>query len=124
MEKVNARFLRKDQFPIDFTAADMIVVDCSFISLRLILPPIIPFLKKGGTIIALIKPQFEAGKTEVSKGRGVITDPEIHQRVLAGLRVFCKELVGISWKECVQSPILGPAGNKEFLVHLQYFNKE
>lgn len=124
MEKVNARFLRKDQFPIDFTAADMIVVDCSFISLRLILPPIIPFLKKGGTIIALIKPQFEAGKTEVSRGRGVITDPEIHQRVLAGLRVFCKELVGISWKECVQSPILGPAGNKEFLVHLQYFNKE
>lgn len=120
MERVNARFLSWNHFEgMDFHGADIIVVDCSFISLRLILPPLIPFLKPGASIVALIKPQFEAGKSEVSKGHGVISDPNIHQRVLVELETFCKSLVGIQWLQYVESPILGPAGNKEFLVHLK-----
>lgn len=119
MERLNARFLNRSHFDSHFTGVELVVVDCSFISLRLILPPLIPFLKPAGNLVALIKPQFEAGKSEVSKGRGVIRDPEIHQRVLAELEEFCKTLPGIVWREYVESPILGPAGNKEFLVRLE-----
>src|SRR6185437_2838599 len=79
MEKINARFLQPDRFP---APADLAVIDCSFISLKKILPPAVPLLKAGGKIVALIKPQFEAGKAEVDKGRGVITDAAIHERVL------------------------------------------
>jgi 23S rRNA (cytidine1920-2'-O)/16S rRNA (cytidine1409-2'-O)-methyltransferase len=118
MERLNARFLDRSHFDEQFRGADIIVVDCSFISLRLILPPIIPFLKPGGRIVALIKPQFEAGKGEVARGKGVISNPEIHQRVLVELEEFCKTLPSIRWGQVVQSPLLGPAGNKEFLVYL------
>jgi 23S rRNA (cytidine1920-2'-O)/16S rRNA (cytidine1409-2'-O)-methyltransferase len=64
------------------------VIDCSFISLRKILPPPLPLLKANGKIVALIKPQFEAGKAEADKGRGVITDAAIHERVLNELENF------------------------------------
>jgi 23S rRNA (cytidine1920-2'-O)/16S rRNA (cytidine1409-2'-O)-methyltransferase len=99
--------------------ADFIVVDCSFISLKKILPPTVPLLKPDGKIVALIKPQFEAGKAEVDKGRGVITDAAIHERVLAELKDFVTAQAGLCWRGVVESPLLGPAGNKEFLALIE-----
>jgi 23S rRNA (cytidine1920-2'-O)/16S rRNA (cytidine1409-2'-O)-methyltransferase len=116
MEKTNARFLKPENFP---TPADLIVADCSFISLTKILPPAVPLLKSDGKIVALIKPQFEAGKAEVDKGRGVITDAAIHERVLAELKDFVAAQAGLSWRGVVESPLLGPAGNKEFLALIE-----
>jgi 23S rRNA (cytidine1920-2'-O)/16S rRNA (cytidine1409-2'-O)-methyltransferase len=116
MEKTNARFLKPEHFP---APADLIVADCSFISLSKILPPAVPLLKPGGKIVALIKPQFEAGKEEVDKGRGVITDSAIHERVLSELREFVSAQAGLCWCGVVESPLLGPAGNKEFLALIE-----
>ena len=116
MEKTNARFLKPEQFPQPF---DLAVIDCSFISLRKILPPAIPLLKPDGKIVALIKPQFEAGKAEADKGRGVISDPKIHERILSELREFVSAQAGLCWRDVVESPLLGPAGNKEFLVLIE-----
>ncbi len=116
MEKTNARFLKPESFP---ALADMVVVDCSFISLKKILPPAVPLLKPGGKIVALIKPQFEAGKAEADKGRGVITDTAIHERVLAELEEFVSTQTGLCWRGMVESPLLGPAGNKEFLALIE-----
>ena len=116
MEKTNARFLTPEKFP---ARADLVVVDCSFISLRKILPPAVPLLKPDGKIVALIKPQFEAGKAEADKGRGVITDAAIHERVLAELKDFVSAQAGLCWRGVVESPLLGPAGNKEFLALIE-----
>jgi predicted rRNA methylase YqxC with S4 and FtsJ domains len=99
--------------------ADIIVVDCSFISLKKILPPAVPLLKAAGRIVALIKPQFEAGKAEVDKGRGVIKDATVHERVLAELKEFVTSQAGLCWRGVVESPLLGPAGNKEFLALIE-----
>jgi 23S rRNA (cytidine1920-2'-O)/16S rRNA (cytidine1409-2'-O)-methyltransferase len=119
MEKTNARLLTAAQFPPPFAPADMAVIDCSFISLRKILPAAVPLLKPDGKIVALIKPQFEAGKAEADKGRGVIRDAAIHERVLEELRKFVGEQSGLRWRNVVESPLLGPAGNKEFLVLIE-----
>ena len=116
MEKTNARHLKPESLP---ALADLAVIDCSFISLKKILPSAVPLLKPGGKIIALIKPQFEAGKEEADKGRGVITDPVIHQRVLAELEDFISAQAGLCWRGVVESPLLGPAGNKEFLALIE-----
>ena len=116
MEKTNARYLRPENFP---APADLAVVDCSFISLKKILPPAVPLLKPDGRIIALIKPQFEAGKAEVDKGRGVIKDAAVHERVLAELKEFVSSQAGLCWRGVVESPLLGPAGNKEFLALIE-----
>ena len=116
MEKTNARHLKPEQFPVP---ADLAVIDCSFISLKKILPPAIPLIQPGGRIVALIKPQFEAGKEEADKGRGVITDGAIHSRVLAELQEFVTAQAGLSWRGVVESPLLGPAGNKEFLALIE-----
>ena len=119
MEKTNARLLTAAQFPQPFTPADLAVIDCSFISLRKILPAAVPLLKPDGKIVALIKPQFEAGKAEADKGRGVIRDAAIHERVQEELRKFVAGQSGLSWRNVVESPLLGPAGNKEFLVLIE-----
>lgn len=119
MEKTNARHLSPAQFPQPFSPFDVVVVDCSFISLRKILPPAVALLKPNGKLVALIKPQFEAGKAEVDRGAGVIRDPAIHERVLAELREFVGGQPGLNWKQLTQSPLLGPAGNKEFLVLIE-----
>ena len=116
MEKTNARNLRPENFPV---FADLAAIDCSFISLKKILPPAVPLLKTEGKIVALIKPQFEAGKAEADKGRGVITDPVVHERVLAELREFVAAQSGLCWRGVVESPLLGPAGNKEFLTLIE-----
>jgi len=119
MEKTNARHLTRAGFAQPFSGADLIVVDCSFISLRTILPPAIPLLGDGGRIIALIKPQFEAGKAEADRGRGVISDPAVHERVIADLQAFISAGTSLVWRQFTESPIQGPAGNREFLVLLE-----
>ncbi len=119
MEKTNARGLTADKFPPPFHPADLVVIDCSFISLRKILPPAVALLRSSGKIVALIKPQFEAGKAEADKGAGVIRDPLIHQRVLRELKEFVAGLPGLHWSSVTESPLLGPAGNKEFLVLIE-----
>jgi 23S rRNA (cytidine1920-2'-O)/16S rRNA (cytidine1409-2'-O)-methyltransferase len=122
MEKTNARFLTARSFPDGFSPVDLIVADCSFISLKNIVPAAIPLLRNGGEMIALIKPQFEAGKKEVDRGRGVITDPRIHQRVIDELRAFIESETPLCWRQIAESPLRGPAGNKEFLVRLEKEN--
>lgn len=119
MEKTNARDLTMKKFPEAFAGAEVVVIDCSFISLQKLLPAAIALLKPGGNILALVKPQFEAGKVEVDKGEGVITDPKIHERVLAELRGFVETLPGMTWRGVTESPLRGPAGNKEFLLLLE-----
>ena len=119
MEKTNARTLTAAQFPQPFSPVDLSVIDCSFISLRKILPAAIALVKPLGNIVALIKPQFEAGKEEADRGAGVISDPAIHARVLEELAEFVAGLGGVEWRGVVESPLLGPAGNKEFLVLIE-----
>lgn len=119
MERTNARHLTPDRFPHPFQPADLVVIDCSFISLTKILPVAEPLLRPCGKIVALIKPQFEAGKAEADRGAGVISDPVIHARVLKDLENFVRSLSPLAWLGVIESPLLGPAGNKEFLVLLE-----
>lgn len=119
MENVNARNLTPASFPSGFSAADLVVIDCSFISLRKIVPNAVALLAQTGSIVALIKPQFEAGKLEADRGGGVIRDPAIHDRVLGELKEFTQSLATLCWKGVTESPLMGPAGNKEFLVLLE-----
>lgn len=119
MEKSNARGLTPASFPQPFHPVDWVVIDCSFISLKKIVPAAIALLRPNGKIIALIKPQFEAGRAEAARGAGVIRDPEIHQRVIRELQEFVESLPELRWQDTVESPVLGPAGNKEFLALLE-----
>lgn len=119
MEKTNARHLTAAQFPQPFVPADLAVIDCSFISLRKILPAAVALLQANGNIVALIKPQFEAGKEEADRGHGVIHDPAVHERILDELHEFVAAQSGLKWRGVVESPLLGPAGNKEFLVLIE-----
>lgn len=119
MEKLNARTLTPAAFPPPFALADLVVIDCSFISLRKIIPAGIALVRPSGKIIALIKPQFEAGKAEADKGAGVIRDPEIHRRILDELQQFVAGVPGLRWLNTTPSPVLGPAGNREFLALLE-----
>ena len=116
MEKVNARHLQPEQMPSPFLGVDLVVIDCSFISLTKILPTAVKLAIPGGMIVALIKPQFEAGKAAVDEGKGVIRDPKIHQQVIDALKDFVRNKLHLNWIDVTESPILGPAGNKEFLV--------
>jgi len=119
MEKTNARMLTPAQFPAPFALGDLITIDCSFISLRKIIPPATGLLRPGGRIVALLKPQFEAGKDEVDKGEGVITDPAVHDQVIGDFAKFLGTQKGIVWRGITESPLLGPAGNKEFLTLIE-----
>src|ERR1700722_9294865 len=112
MERTNARDLTPAAFPQPFAPFELAVIDCSFISLSKILPVAVALLRASARIIALVKPQFEAGKAEADKGRGVITDPAVHERVLAELQEFAGKQAGLCWRGVVESPLLGPAGNK------------
>jgi 23S rRNA (cytidine1920-2'-O)/16S rRNA (cytidine1409-2'-O)-methyltransferase len=113
MERTNARYLTAEDFtePIDFA-----VIDASFISLKLLIPPLLPLFQKNTSILALIKPQFEVGRGKVGKG-GVVRDPALHQEVIDEIVIFCRTL-GLESLGITPSPILGPKGNKEFLIHL------
>jgi len=118
MERTNARHLRPTSFPQPFEPFDLAVIDCSFISLRQILPATVDLLPPGGRVVALVKPQFEAGKAEADKGHGVIRDPQVHRRVLDELRAFVKDESPLEWIAETESPLIGPAGNREFLILL------
>jgi 23S rRNA (cytidine1920-2'-O)/16S rRNA (cytidine1409-2'-O)-methyltransferase len=122
MEKTNARDLTPARFPPPFNPVEIIVIDCSFISLKKILPPVIALLRPCGKIVALIKPQFEAGKAEADRGAGVIRDPAIHQRVVSEIKDFIGTQPGLRWHGVTDSPITGPAGNKEFLVLIEKYS--
>jgi 23S rRNA (cytidine1920-2'-O)/16S rRNA (cytidine1409-2'-O)-methyltransferase len=94
-------------------------MDLSFISLTAVLPAVWPLLRAGGTLVALVKPQFEAGKAEVDKGRGVIRDPAVQAATLATVRDFAaRELPGATVVGAIDSPITGADGNREFLLCL------
>ncbi|MFH1215870.1 MAG: TlyA family RNA methyltransferase [Pseudomonadota bacterium] len=113
MERTNARHLQPGDIP---EPIDLAVIDASFISLKLLLPPILPFFKNNPVIIALIKPQFEVGKGKVGKG-GVVRDQELHGEVVEEISRFAASLQ-LTSRGVTESPILGPKGNKEFLIHL------
>lgn len=112
MERTNARLLRPLPEPVDAA-----VVDVSFISLRLVLPVVRRLLREHGWVVALIKPQFEAGPRLVGKG-GVVRDPAVHGRVVDEV-LRAAEALGFQHAGLCPSPLLGPAGNREFLVHLR-----
>ena len=118
MERTNARHLTPASFPQPFEPFDLAVVDCSFISLRQILPATVDLLPPGGQVVVLVKPQFEAGKAEADKGQGVIRDPQVHRRVLDELHAFVNDESPLEWVAEIESPLTGPAGNREFLVLL------
>jgi 23S rRNA (cytidine1920-2'-O)/16S rRNA (cytidine1409-2'-O)-methyltransferase len=118
IEKINARHLSATDLPrTDF---DAIVMDLSFISLKSVLPAVWPFLRAGGTLVALVKPQFEAGKAEVDKGRGIIRDAAVQDAVLADIQAFAlAQLPGAALVGTMDSPITGTDGNREFLLGLR-----
>jgi 23S rRNA (cytidine1920-2'-O)/16S rRNA (cytidine1409-2'-O)-methyltransferase len=119
LEQTNARDISVASLPTPCSAADIVTIDCSFISLRKILPAAIALLKAGGKLVALIKPQFEAGKTEADRGKGVIRDPSIHSRVLQELETFVATLPFTRWCGVTESPLTGHAGNKEFFALIE-----
>jgi 23S rRNA (cytidine1920-2'-O)/16S rRNA (cytidine1409-2'-O)-methyltransferase len=98
-------------------AVDLITIDSWFISLRIVVPEALRFLKPDGRIIALIKPQFEVGKGKVGKG-GVVRESRQHQAVIAGLVQYFTEQ-GLVCGPVMPSPILGPKGNREFIILLR-----
>ncbi len=97
---------------------DLVTIDVSFISLRIVVPAIFKFMKKGAGILALIKPQFEVGKGKVGKG-GVVRDPALHDEVIKSLSSFFTE-IGLLCDPVIPSPILGPKGNREFIVFMKH----
>lgn len=120
LEGVNAREMKAAVFAQPWKPFDLATADCSFISLRLILPTTAALVRPGGLVLALVKPQFEAGRQEASRGRGVIRDPEVHRRVLDDLKDFiATPSLGLEWTGVTESPLTGPAGNKEFLACLK-----
>ena len=118
IEKTNARHLTRGSLP--FNSYPLIVMDLSFISLTKVLPAVWNFCATGGHLVALIKPQFEAQKSEVNAGKGVIRDEAIHERVVQEIQSFaCNELTGAQLIGTMVSPIKGTDGNVEFLIGLQ-----
>jgi 23S rRNA (cytidine1920-2'-O)/16S rRNA (cytidine1409-2'-O)-methyltransferase len=113
-ERVNARTLTPGDLP---DPVDLVVIDVSFISLRHIFPALPALLTPAGDIVALVKPQFEAGRAEVGKG-GVITDPAVHDAVLVRVTSDA-EAAGLERIAMTPSPITGATGNREFFLHLR-----
>jgi 23S rRNA (cytidine1920-2'-O)/16S rRNA (cytidine1409-2'-O)-methyltransferase len=118
LERVNARALTPDQLPLEERVFDLITIDVSFISLRHILPAAVRLLRRRGDIIALVKPQFEAGREEVGKG-GLVRDAAVHERVIQEVAAAASELGLIRAGES-PSPIEGAEGNREFFLHFRH----
>ena len=117
IERVNARSLDPAQLPGYARAFDLAVMDVSFISVRQVLPAIVPLLRSGADMIVLVKPQFEAGRDEVGKG-GLVRDAEVHARVVEEVAAAASAL-GLSRVATTESPITGTEGNREFFLHLR-----
>ena len=114
ISKTHIRELTKHQVP---ELVDLVVIDVSFISLEKVLPFVHPFLKEGGQIITLVKPQFEAGKENVPK-TGIIKDTKIHLEVVENVKKYAL-MSNFNYLEHIDSPVLGGDGNKEFLMLLE-----
>ena len=112
-ERTNARYLTPDDFQ---ERMNFLTVDASFISLRLLLPALVPLLTPQAEAILLIKPQFEVGKGEVGKG-GVVRDARQHRQVLQAV-LTAAQAYGLGLRAAIPSPLAGPKGNREFLAHL------
>lgn len=112
MDRQNVRTITELPEPVSIVS-----IDVSFIGLHLVLPAARAVLDPGGEIVALVKPQFEAGRADVGKG-GVVRDPAVHQRVLREV-VAAADCLGLGVYGVTASPLLGPAGNREFLIHLK-----
>jgi 23S rRNA (cytidine1920-2'-O)/16S rRNA (cytidine1409-2'-O)-methyltransferase len=113
IERFNARALTLDDLP---DRVDIAVIDVSFISLRHILPVVPPLLRPGADVVALVKPQFEAGRGET--GKGIVRDAAVHARVLEEVSAAGTE-VGLAPIASTPSPITGQKGNVEFLLHFR-----
>jgi 23S rRNA (cytidine1920-2'-O)/16S rRNA (cytidine1409-2'-O)-methyltransferase len=116
LERLNARTLTPEDLPADARRFDIVTIDVSFISLRQVLPAVAPLLAPQGDVIALVKPQFEAGRDEVGKG-GIIRDEAVHLRVVEEVTAAALAL-GLTRAGLVESPITGMEGNREYLLHL------
>lgn len=114
MERTNIRFVKQEDIG---EQVDFVSIDVAFISLRLVLPVVKELLKPAGEVIALIKPQFEAGRDKVGK-KGVVREPEIHREVIENVLNFAL-CIGFSLKGLTFSPIKGPEGNIEYLAYLK-----
>jgi len=114
LERSNIRYLTREKFKDELDGA---VIDVSFISLKKVIPRVVELIKRGGEIIALIKPQFEVGKDEVGKG-GVVKDAQKHKKVIDEISSFAcglaLQVIGV-----LESPLLGPKGNREFFIYLK-----
>ena len=117
IEKLNARYLTPEQLP--YPDYDLVVADLSFISLKKVLPAVWPVLKSGGKLIALVKPQFEAAKEWVDKGRGIIRNDGIRREILQEMISWStKALEEAKLEGTIESPISGGDGNREYLMGL------
>jgi len=119
IERTNFRTLRDDAFPGGF---DLIAIDASFISLRTIVGRAVAYLREGGAIVALVKPQFEAGRERIGGG-GVVRDPATHAAILREVRDAVRE-TGVRVVRAALSPLRGPAGNVEFFYELRRQGEE
>lgn len=113
MERFNVRDMTIDDIGGE---VDVVVADLSFISLTLVVPALIGVCRPGSELVLLVKPQFEVGRRDVSKGKGIISDPELHQAACDGVRESC-ENAGATVNQIISSPITGAEGNKEFLLY-------
>ncbi|HVO84342.1 MAG TPA: TlyA family RNA methyltransferase [Syntrophobacteria bacterium] len=111
LERTNVRYLEREQIP---EPVDLATIDTSFISLTKVIPRVLGFLSEGGRLLALIKPQFEVGRGRVGKG-GVVRQPELHRQVVSEVERFCRDQ-GLAVEGVVESPLLGPKGNREFFI--------
>ena len=114
IERTNIRYVKPGDLPCPF---DLAAIDVSFISLKIVVPVTKTFLKDGGRILALVKPQFEVGKAQVGKG-GIVKDPALHDAVIKQLEAYFTDECGLTCKGVTPSPITGPRGNREFLMLL------
>jgi 23S rRNA (cytidine1920-2'-O)/16S rRNA (cytidine1409-2'-O)-methyltransferase len=115
IERTNIRHANLTELGAPF---DLVVADLSFISLTVVAEPLVTAAGPGGQMVLLIKPQFEAGKADVSKGKGIITDPELHERACADVAAVLAAC-GAPVIGQIESPIKGGQGNVEFLVHVR-----
>jgi 23S rRNA (cytidine1920-2'-O)/16S rRNA (cytidine1409-2'-O)-methyltransferase len=118
IERLNARGLTPDQLPEDARAFEVVTMDVSFISVRLVLPALLRLLRPGADLVVLVKPQFEAGREEVGKG-GLVHDAAVHARVIDEVAAAANAL-GLTRIAMTESPITGTEGNREFFLHLRH----
>ncbi|HXT31431.1 MAG TPA: TlyA family RNA methyltransferase [Vicinamibacterales bacterium] len=118
LEKINARTLTPEQLPEDARRFDLVTMDVSFISVRQVLPALVPVLAPGADLVVLVKPQFEAGREEVGKG-GLVRDAAVQARTVEDVTSAANAL-GLTRVAAVESPITGTEGNREFFLHLRH----